>query len=246
MSVLGRISEIWRYPVSSMGGETIEATELTLGGVPGDRIWGVESIEKNEVAGPERRKYWRGLPSLFSRLKAGVPEVGNRDAGDWYDVRSHEASDLLSSWLEMPVRLRPHAKFGTEVEGHVAPRYQRADLHVLTTASLRALASGLDDPAQAVSPRFRPNVLIETTPEHQGFAEHALIGKTLAIGEARIEIHEPCSRCAFTVLAQQGLSFEPKILRHIVQKGSGGFGVLCKVTHPGGIALGSEVRVIEA
>lgn len=32
------ISQIWRYPVKSLRAEPLESTELTLDGIPGDRI----------------------------------------------------------------------------------------------------------------------------------------------------------------------------------------------------------------
>ena len=31
-----RISQLWRYPVKSMGGERLERAWLALGGIPGD------------------------------------------------------------------------------------------------------------------------------------------------------------------------------------------------------------------
>ncbi len=36
---IGTISELWRYPVKSMGGERLDAATLSLRGIPGDRGW---------------------------------------------------------------------------------------------------------------------------------------------------------------------------------------------------------------
>ena len=40
MSV-GTVSQLWRYPVKSMGGEQIESTAIDQNGVAGDRGWAV-------------------------------------------------------------------------------------------------------------------------------------------------------------------------------------------------------------
>ena len=39
MVQIGRVKEIWRYPVKGMAGESLEACALTAKGIEGDRIW---------------------------------------------------------------------------------------------------------------------------------------------------------------------------------------------------------------
>ena len=119
--------------------------------------------------------------------------------------------------------MRPHTAYGTESDGKVAPRYERADIHLLTTASMRMLASLLPDPAEVDRRRFRPSIVVETVPGLEGFVEHEIVGKKLAIGNATITISEPCARCSFTALAQGNLAFEPAVLHKISQHGKGGF-----------------------
>ena len=38
---VGTVSQLWRYPVKSMGGERLRAAALTWRGIPGDRGWAV-------------------------------------------------------------------------------------------------------------------------------------------------------------------------------------------------------------
>ena len=40
-----KIGEIWRYPVKSMGGEKLEASEITPNGLPFDRAWAVRDAD---------------------------------------------------------------------------------------------------------------------------------------------------------------------------------------------------------
>ena len=242
MTGIGNVRELWRYPVSSMGGERLETAEIGPGGVTGDRLWGVVDLRDGEVAGPEKRRHWRPLPNLASRLGPNGPQVGRGD-GAWLDAGSAEADALVSDHLEFTAAIRPHVPFGTERDGHVAPRYGRADLHVLTTASMTTLEGLLDDPGQVDTRRFRPNILVET-PGLSGFADRSLVGKRLAIGGLVVRVVEACARCSFTALGQGDLAFEPQVLHRIAQHGEGGFGVLCKVEGSATVRTGDEVGLI--
>ena len=243
MTVIGEISELWRYPVSSTGGERLAEARIAEGGVAGDRLWGIVDLRDGTVAGPETRRHWRPLPNLASRLGPDGPQIGRGD-GSWLDAGSAKADALVSGFLGFPAALRPHVPFGTQRTDHVTPRYGRADLHVLTTASMRALGDLLEDPAQIDPRRFRPNLVIDTTPALSGFVEHGWVGRRLAIGDLTISITEPCARCTFTALAQGELAFEPAVLHQIARHGEGGFGVLCKVEAAAAIRIGDAVRLI--
>ncbi|MBN9217960.1 MAG: MOSC domain-containing protein [Mesorhizobium sp.] len=244
MTPFGLVSQIWRYPVSSLGGERLDEAELVPGGIPDDRVWGVVDRRDDTVAAPEKRRHWRPLPNLLARLGDGGPEI-TRDKDAWLAAGSTAADDLVSTFLEFPAAVRPHGPFGSDTSGRIAPRYQRADLHILTTASMRALAELLPDPSQVDPRRFRPNLVVETDPAWTGFAEHRIVGKTLAIGDVRILVSEPCERCSFTALAQGDLAFEPAVLQTIARHGEGGFGVLCQIVQPGHIRQGDGVTLAE-
>ena len=242
MTLIGHVSELWRYPVSSTGGERCERLDVGPGGAAGDRLWGVVDTRDGEVAGPEKRRHWRPLPNLFSRLGDGGPEIGGGD-GEWFAAGTAEADALVSKFLDFQAALLPHTPFETAKPGHVAPRYQRADLHVLTTASMRMLGRLLGQPQEIDSRRFRPNIVIETAEGQDGFVEHGFVGGKLSIGPVTVVVREPCARCSFTALAQGGLSFEPAVLHRIAQHGEGGFGVLCAVEENGPVSIGDEVRL---
>jgi len=242
VKAFGRVAELWRYPVSSMGGERLMSADLGERGIPGDRIWGVLDKRNNQVAYPEKIKHWRPLPNLRSRIGDGEPSVTDDDQ-NWFAASSPEAGELVSGFMDFPAELRPHTPFGTEVDGHIAPRYDRADLHILTTASMAALAKLLPNPDQVDTRRFRPNILIETGAEWEGFVEQGLVGSALTIGTARVVITQPCARCAFTALAQGDLAFEPAVLHKIAQHGEGGFGGLCRVVQAGQVWIGDIVTL---
>lgn len=47
--IVGKIKEIWRYPVKSMAGERLGACTVTSGGVLGDRGWAFRDDERGEI-----------------------------------------------------------------------------------------------------------------------------------------------------------------------------------------------------
>ena len=76
--VVGRVRDIRRYPVSSMGGELLQAVEIESGGLAGDRKIGLYAKETGEVAAPGRHKHWRPLPNVLARLKRSTDKFFNR------------------------------------------------------------------------------------------------------------------------------------------------------------------------
>ena len=96
-----------------------------------------------------------------------------------------------------------------------------APLHLLTTATLEHL--GTLAPASRFEPRrFRPNVLVRPATNAArttttGFVENDWLGLTLAAGEARISVNDPCPRCVVTTLAVDDLPQDPAVLRAIVR-----------------------------
>lgn len=49
MRMLGRVKEIWRYPVKGMAGESLQQCPLTAQGLLGDRLWAVRDLARNEI-----------------------------------------------------------------------------------------------------------------------------------------------------------------------------------------------------
>lgn len=74
-----RISEIWRYPVKSLGGERLSGTHITSEGIVGDRSWALVDDETGNVVSAKRVRYWGGL--LMCRARLLDESAGNELAG---------------------------------------------------------------------------------------------------------------------------------------------------------------------
>ena len=66
------ISEIWRYPVKSMGGERLTQTHLAKGGVPYDLGWTVRDESDKTIRGA---KHFGALMSCSARYLLDAPAV---------------------------------------------------------------------------------------------------------------------------------------------------------------------------
>jgi uncharacterized protein YcbX len=237
----GRVAALWRYPVSSLGGERLEACTVDATGLAGDRAWGLADRDSGETAFPESKRRWRPAP----QIRASSAGDGLRlDFPDGSSLPAEAAGDALAAHFGFRVVLRPHAEAAeAATAGPLKPRYERHPIHLLTTASLAALQAILPDSAIDVR-RFRPNLVLDL-PDAEGFAETGWIGRVVAIGDVRIRIVDPCVRCAFTTLAQGGLPLDPAVLMAVAKRNATHLGVLCTVETPGEIRVGDAVRVLD-
>jgi uncharacterized protein YcbX len=107
---LGRVTEIWRYPVKSMGGERLEQASVGRLGVPGDRGWALRDESAGEMRGAKK------FPALLRcRARYLTEPTGDKipvaeiTLPDGARVRSDEpgAAQVLSRLLDADVTLWP-------------------------------------------------------------------------------------------------------------------------------------------
>src|SRR6187402_2075565 len=110
MKTVGRIRELWRYPVKSMGGERVGEARLEKNGIAGDRSWALRDEQAGEIRGGKK------LPALLgcSARSLASPEAGRSVAaeitfpdGSQLRTDSPEVSERLSSLLGRRVTLCP-------------------------------------------------------------------------------------------------------------------------------------------
>jgi uncharacterized protein YcbX len=116
-------------------------------------------------------------------------------------------------------------------------------IHLLTTASLRAMARVRPDSLWDVH-RFRPNFLIETREEMEGLVENAWSGGTLRLGSLVLKCALPTVRCGMTTHAQAELPKDPLVLRTIVRAANQNLGIYATVISRGRVALGDSVEIL--
>jgi uncharacterized protein len=266
---LGSVVSLWRYPVKSMMGEELNATEVTERGLLGDRAYALVDSSDGKVATAKNPRKW---PRLFdfratfiepAPAAAKVPPV--RIAlpnGTTVTTDQGDLNQILSQALNREVTLRAAQsgavnaeEYWPDMEGldhrdtvtdFILPEgtfFDCAMVHLLTTATLDRLRE-LYPQGRFEVRRFRPNIVMQLASAEKSFAENRWVGRTLTIGdEVRLGVSSPCGRCVMTTLAQGDLAKDPGILRTAAQHNQVNVGVYAAVAQGGTIRRGDSVRI---
>lgn len=238
-STVGAVISLRRYPVKSMLGERLTVLELEERGVIGDRLYAVRDEDGKFGSGKSTRRFRQmdGLLTLRASYGQCVPTLPTLPTVQFPDGSALQIGDpaldaRLTALVGRPVTVVPEAAI---------PHHDEGAIHLLTTASLRAVgaASG-GDPAD--ERRFRPNLVLDTPGE--GLVEDSWIGKELLVGGGvRLRVVGRAVRCVMTGFAQEELPVEPRMLKLLGEINAAHLGVYCDVLTPGEINLGDTVQV---
>ena len=251
---MGRVIEMWRFPVKSMQGETLGETELTRSGLAGDRRYGLLHAETGKVLSAKRHGE---LLMASARTEDDGTVVIRLPGGDEHAAADTDIDDVISSWLGLPCHLAvPKPDEGSEFEmsfNFEAPDtdvfswpcapgtfLDLASAHLLTTSSLTTAATLHADGDWDVR-RFRPTALIDTG-DAIGFVEDGWVGTTLQLGGATLSVDMPTIRCPMPTRAQPGgLCRDLAIARALRDHHDNNLGVYATVTTSGRVAVGDEL-----
>nr|WP_280136415.1 MOSC N-terminal beta barrel domain-containing protein [Rhizobium sp. Leaf262] len=241
---MGTVEEIWRYPVSSLGGEQLASIHVREHGIQGDRCWAIVDTQSGEAAAPEKQERWRPALFLNSRLNGEATEIGFPD-GTWINASRSVISARLSDHFGFDVTARPYRSDDPAASSDVKTaenRYDPSPLHLVTTSALDHLATLLGQDAVQTR-RFRPTLLLRTSGEAE-FREKSWIGHELQIGAGLVaRATEETKRCGMTLIAQPGIPENADILRTVLRHNRRNFGLYASIETAGTISVGDEVHL---
>jgi len=237
---VGKVSELWRYPVQSLQGERLEALDFTTQGVIGDRGYCV--VDDTNEGGTAARPQWKKLIGWRARY-LGEPKAGADlpKVEIAFDDGTHMASDDARLADAISERLGRRARLAVTAAPDVKRPYQASPCHLLTSATLKALGAAYPS-GRFVSQRFRPNVTLDCG-DQVGFIETGWMRQSLAIGPVAMKVTEHCLRCALTTRPQADLPMDPGILHTAQQRNENRVGVYAEISAPGRIRLGDGGRL---
>jgi uncharacterized protein YcbX len=208
------VKGLWRYPVKTLAGVSLDSAELTPAGIPGDRVVHVRGPEG--VRTSRRQHLLLGLKGTLG--PDGQPLING------YPWSSAEAVALVrraagsDAWLEANDSL------------------ERFDVLPLLVATDGAVASFGRDVR-----RLRPNILIGGVP---GMDETRWPGGELHIADAVVRLDSLRSRCPMTTVDPDSLERDPEVLRDIGRRFGGRIALNAEVLRRGTIRVGDPVKLV--
>jgi uncharacterized protein YcbX len=263
------LSEIWVYPVKSLGGIRLSKASTEERGLQYDRRWMIIDDENVFIT---QRVHQRMALIDVALLEDGLKIFVRANPEDfvivpyqpvtalpvtvkvWDDTAealtvSDEADAWLSRHLGLDLRL---VMMPDSTERKADPRYAQHDENVsfadgfpylvISQASLDDLNSRLAEPIEMR--RFRPNFVISGT---EPFAEDAW--KHITIGNLRFEFVKPCARCVLTTINPETSEKGAEPLKTLATYRRSGnkilFGQNVTARDAGEVKVGDRITILE-
>lgn len=235
MLVIGQIEAIFRYPVKSMRGASLEDATLGWHGIEGDRRL---ALRRTGDRG--------GFPWLTAST---LPELVlftplHREDADRLPshVRTPEGDELPVFGEELAADIGRRHRTAVEMMHLDRGVFDETPVSVITSGTVREVCrlGGRDAEVR----RFRPNVLIRTA-GGVPFEEDEWVGGVLTFGDAadapRVTVTMRDIRCAMVNLDPDDGSTDPEMLKAVVRFRENRAGVYGTVTRTGRLAVGQRV-----
>ncbi len=107
---VGTLKEIWRYPVKSMAGETLQEVTLADHGLPGDRAWAVRDEVRGGIRGAKKIPALMGLRARYAKPPtdsgSSPAEIALPD-GTTVETGAEDVNARLTAALDHAVSLWP-------------------------------------------------------------------------------------------------------------------------------------------
>lgn len=250
------IAALYRHPVKGLAPEEVGEAALEIGGhFPGDRLFAVENGSSGfDPAAPEHLPKLRFLTLMrferLARLESRYEPASRRlsllqggrlaAAGN---VDAPEGRAAIERFLEAFLAndgLRGPLRFITAPDGHRFMDSRSGFVSLLNRASVAAIAAMIGRETLSLL-RFRANIHLDGVAE---WAEFALVGQTIRLGTAELEITKRIDRCA-AIDVEPGAGLRDTRLVETLERACGHHdcGVYARIVRGGTIRPGDRLEI---
>jgi hypothetical protein len=232
---IGRIRHLFRYPVKSMAGASLESAALGWHGIEGDRRLAFRRVE-------DRSGFPWLIASRVGELVLYSP-FGETEGDPLLPthVRTPDGKDLpLGGGEIQDVLLR---RYGSAVELMRLKQgiFDDACISVITDVTIREILSSAGRPTDVR--RFRPNIVVETD-GGAPFDEDRWLGKRLAFGAEdgpAVGVTQRDKRCVMINLDPETAESHAEVLKAAVRLNDCNAGIYATVVKTGELRVGHSV-----
>lgn len=237
---IGVVKSIYRYPVKSMAGESLESASLGWHGIEGDRRFAFRRVEDAS-----------GFPFLTAgKLREMVlyqPFNANGENGSsTTHVRTPDGRELELKSEDLSEELSAAHKSKVELMQFKHGIFDEAPLSLISTSTIKAIEK--DVALELDVRRFRPNILVETG-DVLSFPEDEWVGKIIAFGDesdgAAMSVALRDVRCSMINLDPDSGESTPEILRTVVRMNEICAGIYGATFRCGTISVGQKLYLID-
>lgn len=236
---VGRIKGIFRYPVKSMRGHSLEEATVGWHGLAGDRRYAfVKTGNKSNFPWLTSRDitpmllYTPNFVDLSNPTESPIVVKTPQDRE--LSIESDELLDELIQLYGKPAHL---------VQSNRG-NFDSMTLSVISTSTIKALDEKLDSNFE--TRQFRQNILIENL-DGEPFVEESWLGHTLHIGDSeqpiQIRLNRRIKRCMIINLNPDTAVQNPAVLREVANNRENCLGVFGTAQQIGRIRVGDIVRI---
>jgi uncharacterized protein YcbX len=231
---IGHIEALYRYPVKSMRGESVEAINLSWNGLEGDRRFAFRRMHDRSpfpwlTAGKLPELLLFTPRRLEENAPAHAPTHVTTPDGRTLPVFGDELAEDIARRHGTPVEM-------TQFKNGI---FDDATVSVIATDTVQEI--GRQSGKSADVRRFRPNVLVRLL-RPAPFQEDEWVGGTLTFGEGdtapAVAVTMPDLRCAMVNFEPDSAESAPEVMKAIARANQANAGIYATVTRTGRLAVG--------
>ncbi len=226
------MSDIWRFPVKSFGGERTRRAFVGPFGVLGDRRYAVI----DDTGEPISARRAHALLGFRARSE-------EHDSGEGILITTPEGWEL--PWDDPAIATELTTAIGRDVRlaRSAVGVHDAAPIHILGMGSLGAVSEWVDG-EEVDRRRFRANLIVEMN-DSRPFAEAAWVGAEIRIGDdgPLLQVVSPTERCAVTTFDPDTLARDNRVLAGLARDADNLFGVYALVARSGWVEVGAPIRM---
>lgn len=234
MEQIGEIKQIRRYPVKGMSGEDLEEATVTLNGIVGDRVYAF--VDDNS---PSPRFPWMTSRQAreFLLYEPRFLSVPSR-----IEIKSKDGSCYLIDDKEFENMLEEKYGYSLSLKYNENGCFDSKPISLISLDTVRELEK--ETGVILDHRRFRANFYAKWSNDRP-FYEDELVGRSLQVGDVRIEIVKKDSRCVVPTLDPKTSEASPILLKVIQSNHRGCAGVYATVKQEGSAKVDESIFLID-